>query len=73
MLLQQYMSSKTGSVRPSQTHPLNLAKPNKNGFSIKVEEVLPEGRTEQGNSLFVNFLMVPSLLREIVELRSDLI
>ena len=59
----------TTAARPSQTQPLNLAKPNKDGMAGN--EDVQEDRMEQGNSLFVKFLMIPSLLREILEITKD--
>ena len=67
ILLQQYIS--TTGARPSQTQPLNLAKPNKDGMAGN--EDVQEDRMEQGNSLFVKFLMIPSLLREILEITKE--
>ena len=84
LLLQDYLSSGGGGPviaaqcnldqpPPEQTQPLNLAKPSREqkelaGFVDAEENVRPDEKRETGCLRFIKMLMVPALLRQILEL-----
>ena len=81
-MLQQYLSSgggepvmaaKGNQPPPEQTQPLNLAKPSPEqkelaGLVEEEENVRRDEKREAGGLRFIKLLMVPALLRQILEL-----